>query len=156
MPGAVQCESSSSDCPLVSTPSRATTTAATTNDAAPSVKMPACPATGSSRPTREGPAREPTRPTDEAKPAPVARERVGDNSGVQAYSTDHMPNRKNCIHSPAMISCATGAWLAGSWPEQYAAIALPASISTQVGLRSQASRSQPEQLTQGIPASEIH
>src|SRR6218665_792085 len=108
MPGAVQCESSSSDCPLVSTPSRATTTAATTNDAAPSVKMPACPATGSSRPTREGPAREPTRPTDEAKAgpgargrgggkargreatgateegkaAPVARERVGYNSGV--------------------------------------------------------------------------
>ena len=55
---------------------------AAAKQAAPSEKTPSWPATGSTRPTTYGPINEPIRPIDEAKPAPVARERVGYSSGV--------------------------------------------------------------------------
>ncbi|MNT92819.1 hypothetical protein D3C72_2341630 [compost metagenome] len=54
-----------------------TTSAATPKQAAPRAKTPPWPVMGKSRPVTVGPSSEPTRPTAEAKPEPVARAEVG-------------------------------------------------------------------------------
>src|SRR5665647_1141630 len=80
-------EISSSTLPFVSTPSIPTAKAAVTKAIAPIVNTPAVPNTGIITATKYGPITEPIRPTPEAKPQPVARARVGYNSGVQVYQT---------------------------------------------------------------------
>jgi len=69
--------------PLVSTPSVKTRTAAMQNAAAPRLNAAPCPAFATTIGRRMGPMIAPTRPNADAKPAPVARARVGYCIGVE-------------------------------------------------------------------------